>query len=270
MASTDQMYNRYTYVTDEKCIINANIYEYDIRACNVSVLRAYGKITEQEYQNFLMMDKQLREATIGNMERAENKTLGHSPTHNLITAGTKEAKQKLFELNNIKNENVVRIASDAVFVNVPYPLMYTTVPVGYNGSVTFKQNGPWHAMIKCNSVLVFFKRLDGAFDVVVKGINDVKVPLHASFLSFLAETVNNMERMPKNDVLRLFKEFYDSYVSLTLPIGYYREFNSNSCFRIKNSAIGSIFDIDESHRNLIDINYNLFILRDLYKTIMKY
>lgn len=264
-----QICDRYSYITDQKCIVNANIYEYDIRACNVSVLRAYKKISEQEYRNFLVMDKMIREKTIGEKERMENKIYGHSPTQKLIANGTKEAKEKLFELNGIRDEDVVRIASDAVFVNIPYPLQFTTVPIGYDGSVTFKQNGPWHAMVKCNSVIVFFKNLDdGNFDVVVKGINDRFIPIHTCFLSFLAELTTNMERMPRNDVLRLFKDFYENYVSMSLPIGYYREFNSNSSYRIKNSSVGSIFDLNESHKPIIDINYNLFILRDLYKTVM--
>jgi hypothetical protein len=187
----------------------------------------------------------------------------------LIQAGKIEAKEKLFDMNHITNEMIIRIASDAVMVNTLSPFTYTVVPIGNGyGTVEFKQNGPWHNYVRLFSVMVFFQKLpNGDFDVSVKGIKDEKVPLHAEFLSFVAQLISLME-IDKNSALRFFKEYYDRYVNMDLPINNYREFNSGSSFRVNKSGYGAIF-LDDAYKEKIDINYNLGILRDLYRMILK-
>ena len=244
MALLSNLYSKEQFNTPENLILNANIYEYDIVKCNVSVLRAYGEITEQEYRNFCEMPKMIREKAIGDRERMENSSLGYSPTHKLIQAGKIEAKEKLFDMNHITNEMIIRIASDAVMVNTLSPFTYTVVPIGNGyGTVEFKQNGPWHNYVRLFSVMVFFQKLPNA------------------------QLISLME-IDKNSALRFFKEYYDRYVNMDLPINNYREFNSGSSFRVNKSGYGAIF-LDDAYKEKIDINYNLGILRDLYRMILK-
>ena len=269
MVSQSNLSNKEQYNTPENIILNANIYEYDIVKCNVSVLRAYGKITESEYRNYCEMPKQVREEAIGNIIRNENAMYGHSETHKLILAGKTEAKEKLFQMNDITDDTVVRIASDAVTINRVVPCYNLVIPIGNgNGTVTFKQNGPWHAFIRLLNIMVFFQKLpDGNFDVAVKGINDSKVHFHTEFLSFVGELISLME-IDKNTALRFFKDYYHHYIHMELPVGNYREFNAVSAYRIFNSPYGSMF-MDESLKEKVDPNYNLNILRDLYRMILR-
>jgi hypothetical protein len=266
------LWSRKNYIVDQEFISDRYIYEYDIKAANVSVLRACEKITEEQYLNYLMMPKQLREYNIGMMIKMENNgSLLKSETYNTIQKGIEEAKYQLFTLNNLEDSQVIRVASDAVYVakKVDGILPVTIVPVG-KGTVQFKVNGPWNVMIKMpTNVILFINFLSNGYDITVKGIKDELLQFHQPMLGFICETISYVLAADKKSTLLKFKDFYQQYLNRELPIEFYREFNAGSSFRIMNSDIGSQF-IDEKYKNYIDISFNNYILRYLYHIIMTY
>ena len=266
------LWNRKNYIVDQEFISDQYIYEYDIKAANVSVLRAYEKISEEQYQNYLMMPKQLREYNIGMMIKMENNgSMLKSETYNTIQKGIEEAKYQLFMLNNLDDSNVIRVASDAVYVakKVDGSLPNTIVPVG-KGTVQFKVNGPWNMMIKMPSnVILFISFLSDRYDVAVKGIRNELLQFHQPILGFICEILSYITGSDKKSTLYKFKDFYKQYLDRELPIDFYREFNAGSSFRIMNSDIGTQF-IDERYKQYLDISFNNFVLRHIYHIIMTY
>lgn len=261
-----KLWERKQWVTDIPIILNNNIYEYDIKAANVNMLYAYGIITEDAYYNYLNMDKKIREVSIGLMQKNQKKQDGTNTIGQMINDGIKECKRLLFEANNIDDANVVRVASDAVYVMSEYPCPVTTVMLN-NHPIVFKVNGPYRSMLKLGNLVIFFALLENGYDVSVKGINDNLVHLHSDFLSFLCQIIDCMEHGDRDGTLRIYKDYYNAYIHRELPINHYREFNSSSSFRLINSTIGPRF-IDQSMMNLIDISYNNYILRELYRIIL--
>jgi hypothetical protein len=69
-------------------------------------------------------------------------------------------------------------------------------------------------------------------------------------------------------VLNRCNEFYTAYVNRQLDIGFYREFNAESCYRISMKDKSFLLvAAGENNKPYIDINYNLRILRDLIRVI---
>lgn len=269
---SQELWHRANYIVDQDYISNTYIYEYDLRAANISVLRAFEKINNDIYTKYLSMPKHLREYNIGMLIKEEKEFYNTSTIYDTIKKGIEEAKQQLFELNGLQDSQIVRIASDAVYVSdsIDKILPHTVVKIG-KGSVEFKVNGPWNTMIKFPmNVIVFMGYTpDEDYNVSVKGIDDTVLNLHEPFLGFICKILFYMEHYSKKDTLIVYKDFYNRYINKELPIEYYREFNSGSCFRLQNSDVGTRF-LDDQYMSYVDISYNNYILRTLYCIITTY
>ena len=245
-------------------IFNGNIQEYDISKANINILKAYGAISDQEYKDLYISEKQIREKIVGEMER-DNKEL-----IKIIQGGIIEAKHQLFITNAIDNSEVVRIANDSVYVNRQLPLQNNKINVnGYQ--IEFALKNIFTSMVRIGKVLIFINTggNDGGYIVDIKGIAKEKHMYHMKFAGIICNFIEMIERSPKEDVLRMYHDFYSSYINRLLPIEYYREFKATSCYRIKGGNIGAEF-LDEQYKDKLDIQYNLYCLRELYKIIMSY
>ena len=96
--------------------VSGRIVEYDIKAANISVLRDKEIISEADYIMLSSMPKNLREREIGLMEK-NNPSL-----YNKIADGITEAKLSLIRFNKIEDNQILRIANDAIYVNTPIDL----------------------------------------------------------------------------------------------------------------------------------------------------
>lgn len=272
---SQQLWERINYLTDKPFILSSNIYEYDITKANINVLRSMDMISEYEYNNYLLMDKMSREVAIGEkikQEREQSKILNKeesSETYKTIREGIKEAKRLLFIKNHLHDDDIIRIANDAVYIQSTNPLKYTSFTIGQNNHpVTFLCKGNFRSMIKLNRIIVLYNiDQNNNFIVDIKGINDDKVKFHEKFLGFICEIIYLMEQRDINTALYRFNSFYQSYVNLELDIDYYREFNEYSCYRIKHARTGAMM-LDPRYKEYLDISYNISILRILYSYIL--
>ena len=185
-----------------------------------------------------------------------------------INAGIIEAKKMLVEANNITLPEIVRIANDAVYINRPSILEHRVFD-----NIEFKVKSINHVCLRLmNKLFITFKSDENGLDIDVKGIGDNK-RLHGNYmLSFIATLVNTVERAGIDDGIRLLSDFYKRYTQLQLPIGFYREFNSGSAFRIKTgSRVNNYFVSDSTNLdiNIIDINYNAEVIRDLWTILFE-
>ena len=268
---SNELYKKVNYLVDIPLMINANIVEYDISKANISMMLSYGIITQYEFDRYAAMDKMTREISIGRMEKSDSGELTQSglKIKTCISDGIKRAKQLLIERNNIAEESIVRIANDAIFVNNVY-LKYTDFDLNNNGVIiSFKQKNQYNIMINLERVTIFINDnpMSNTIDVEVKGINDNLLYKHQAFLSFIVNTVSDMQRSGKSTALTIFNDFYEQFINMQLPLEYYREFNSDSMYRI--NGCGYLMDmVSERLRPMISIEYNLQILRKLYSLII--
>lgn len=253
--------NKDTYITPYSRYISGNIIEYDIRAANINMLYKYGKIDINLYTYLANLPKQDREIYVGRMVR-EDRSIGEC-----YEQGIRDHKVMLAEANNIKVEEIIRIAKDAVYINRPYILQNRIF-----GNVEFKIGLMCDVALILSSDLIIFYGVDnnGNMNIEVKGLGKSK-ELHANgMLSFIATLINTVERAGVQDGLKLISNFYTSYINKQLPIQFYRQFDSDSRYRVNISGIGTAAISDESvitDLNALDINYNAKIIREIFGII---
>jgi hypothetical protein len=120
-------------------------------------------------------------------------------------------------------------------------------------------------MTKLNNILIFFK-YGKDIDIDVKGSGDSD-KLHQDFmLQIIANTIYRLECLSAKDACVFLESCIEKYLKLEFPIEFYRELNPASLYKIKGSSycISSCNDI-----NMIDINYNYMILRELWSILIE-
>lgn len=261
----EYLYNKMNYKAAVNYVINEYIREYDINKANISVLRDRGILSEDEYQYFLRCDRSERQIKIGLMIKNDPSIYG------VIKQGIIDAKRKLFIENNISDSEVLQIRNDAVFLLNREPTRTDF------GLVKFSLRNVYTSFYKITN-LEFFYFLDqvtGTEKLSVTGINDeqyarVVYPLHKDyFIDFLLTLFETAQNSGINDVIDILTAFYNKYINRELDIGYYREFNPNSEFKIANFSVAlndsyRIPNLSQQQLKYVDIETNRKILQDLF------
>lgn len=251
-----------TYLIDRK-YVSGRIIEYDIRRANSTILFKYNKIDQDLYNYLNNVDKNIREVTIGKMIR-EDKEIDK-----IIKKGIIEAKKQLFEANNIQPHEVIRIANDAVYVNRSMNLQYTDFDI-----VHFAQKSISNSFLNLNKYLFFINYDNNQIGVDIKGIGENQI-LHQDYLiSIIVNIICTLEFNSIKEAIKQLNLFIDDYVNLRLDVGFYREFNPESKFRlkpfIKYTRFSFLSDfVDQNEISSIDISYNLYILRELMSILFQ-
>lgn len=239
---------------------SGRIVEYDIRSANISILRTYNAIDENYYNYLKNLPKSDREIEIGLLiQRDKN-------IYNIISKGIEEHRLMFLEANNIKSEQIIRIANDAIYINTPFDLDNRF----FGDYVEFRQKSISSSiLVLSNSIIIFSKYLpNGMIDIDIKGINK-NIVYHQDYIcSVLGTAIYMLDNCDIYDTMNYINEFIEKYLKLELSIEYYREFNSQSLYRIKGSEMGISY-MSESDINLVDITYNYTLLRELWSIIFE-
>lgn len=238
---------------------SGRIVEYDISKCNISMLRKYGAIDNDSFTFLLGLPKFAREKEIGLME------IYNPKLYEIIDNGTVEAKLKLAELNNIQINEIVRIANDAIYVNRFTDLPYTKL----DNFVEFKMKSICSVVLFItNNISIYYNRdnSNGQISLDIKGLGNNAILHQNHFSSFLATVITLLEYSSIEDCTKFITEFYNDYINKRLDINFYREFNPESMFSIKNSGyyLSQVDSLD-----LVDIKFNMNIIREIWGIILE-
>ena len=206
-----ELYKRTLYTKKVQYIIN-EIHEYDISKANISILLQGGYISQNEYNMYLQMSKMQREIAIGNLQK-------DSKFSKVISDGFMQARKCLIEANNLTEDDIVSIKKDAFYVMKR--LQYTSF-----NNIKFTLRNSYHMFIYCRGIEIYYgmNEFDGNDSGIIdiKGINDNKLSLHMSYLSFLAYifkyVLNNNTPMAIQELM----SFIQKYNNRELDIDYYR------------------------------------------------
>lgn len=250
--------------------ISGRIIEYDIKSANIACLREGDYITEEDYQYLSRLPKQQREVEIGLRIKQD------ASIYTKIQKGIKWAKKELIKANNIDPDNIIRIANDAVYINSMTNLSYTK----FGNYIQFVPKSVSNIFLNLNKTIILLGfNENGQIHVDVKGIADDKVLLHENYMiNTIVTAIAYVERAGIQEAVSYLSELCMHYVRYELPIGYYREFNSFSSYRIKNifgqfnPFNGDSFGADnlnEADKYSLDINYNYAVLRELWSILLE-
>lgn len=257
LASKDSYFAPLRYIT-------GRIVEYDIKSANISMLKKYGIINDEYYNYLSNLPKNIREVEIGLRIRDEQQySSDHSSiTYTTISNGIKEAKRMLFDSNDIKYDEVIRIARDAVYINRQFDLQYTV----FDNVIEFRKKVVADAVIKLsNSLIIFFWHNENGLNLDIKGLGNNEY-LHQDYmLSFIGSVLLTAERAGISDALNLISSFYKDYINRTLDIRFYRELNPDSLYKIEYS---NYYVSLPNSANDIDISFNANIIRELWSILI--
>lgn len=254
-----ELWKSVNYTADIDYLIGSFVREYDIAKANINILLWKGLISIEQYNFLYNADRMTRQITIGKM-RASNPDLGKA-----LDDGVLEVKKLFFESNNIQDYEVLAIKNDAVYIINKIPMITKF------DNVEFVCKNVYTSYLRINRIqyLYYFDTMTKKEVLDIKGIGEQQVALHQNFFyEFLLELLNVSTVDSIETVLLLIQAFSQKYVNLDLEIGYYREFNPSSCYRIRGGLhyMNLLADhLPEKDKGCVDISYNYSILRELYK-----
>lgn len=273
-SETYNILSNQNYLTPSR-YISGRIVEYDIRSANISILRTKNIISEDEYINLYNMPKKQREIEIG------LKIKNDSSIYESIKEGIKEARLELGKSNIINPDSIVRIANDAVYINSNIDLKNTK----FGNYVEFRKKSAYNIMIQLYNIIIFLAFLpDGNLDIDVKGLGEENIKLHEDYILYtIISTIVIKERSGTIAAISYLTDICEKYIHYNLPVGYYREFNSESSYRLKYTIPGNtvnmtrmpgynlgINNVSEYDKNSLDINYNYSVLRELWSILIEF
>lgn len=242
-----QIWERHYYRNkDIDFFINNQIIEYDIKSAGLSLAKEYGYLDKNIIKKLDEISKDERNRLMG-IIKIKDKQLVKNENKALV-----EARKKFIEMNNIDNDNIISIKKDALFVSKEcYNLK--------SGEIQFVPKNKYTSYMVLNNIEFYYNRLK----LDIKGINDDLLKLHNDYmLQFFKQYFQYIEMGKSNKLLDFIAGFVYRYKSRDLDIGYYREFNAMSLFKLnKQTSHGTeylIKYIDEESFNDIDIGYNFF------------
>lgn len=263
MNTESSLWNLLNYKTSAKYLINTYIREYDLSKANINALLYTNRISQDEYNRFLNMDKRNREVSIGLMIKNDRSI------YKDIQKGIIEAKRRLFLKNSIDSFEVVSIKNDAVFIH-GRALQFTQFP-----PFDFKVKNEYTIYLQLQELEVYYgdniDQYTGEIltNLDVKGIGDNTLLVHQNgMLELICEVCYRLQREKIEDTMSWIIQIYDKFINRQLPKEYYRNFDNNSMYKIHTfTRVASLVDIDDSMIQYLDINRNLLILRDLVSII---
>ena len=235
------------------------IFEYDLSKANINALLEHGKINQETYNRLYNAPRMERQVYVGNMIRDD------SNIYNIIQSSIIKAKQNLFESNGIKDEEILCIKNDAVFM-ISRKLTNTK----FNHMI-FNLKNTYTAFYHINGLeFYYYKNKISEEEILdIKGINDEKLYLHRNgMLDFVAEIFSLLDEGNLLDARQILVSFYEDYLHLKLPVEYYRSLDNYSNYRLRAGMYTySINVITEKELPFIDIEPNRRFLQELFKII---
>lgn len=263
MIHTSNLYELLNYISPVKYLSSVIITEYDISKANVNALYQAGVIGSDRYQFLCALPKHDREWEVGKMIEYDR----YNKVYNTISSGIIEAKKNLFIQNDLEDNEIVRIANDAVFVMRAMLLQHTDF-----GMMKFIPKGRYTTFVNLGNIVILFSSAMDDLNIDVIGIGDEELKYHSNFmLEFIANLLLLVETNTIDAVISFFSKFYSLYVDRKLSIRYYRELNSSSMYTIKQTPKKMSYQIsflEENDKDKVDISYNANILRELYSIIV--
>ena len=206
-----KLYEKHNYLNSNiKYIKNGIITEYDMKNGGISILYEKKLITDKEY-NYLMnnLNKEERNVTIGKWLK-ENKNISKE-----LMNGFKEARKLFFELNNIKDEDVLSIKKDAIF------LINRTVNIeNINDNYCFRQKNQYTSYINILKKEFYYSMFNNSFEI--KGFTENVLEKQENFLfNFVKNCLVIDSNGMKDKLFIKLLEFKDNFINNKLDFNYY-------------------------------------------------
>lgn len=253
------LYLKTVYTTRAEWIVN-EIFEYDIQKANISILLEYGYISPEEYHMYSQMNRINRQIAIGRMQTDKRYS-------EALSKGFEESRRKLCESNNLIDEEIVSIKKDA---------MYTLKKCHVTdfGNVHFTLRNVFRIYMRIMKLEIYFawNEVTDSYLFDIKGISDDKLPVHTELLNRIGDILRYVQIGDIDTAITQAFVLRTCYLNHELPIECYREFNTDSKYRLYNSQY-YVFDLTEDEKSgwetLIDDGFNNIFLNEFHRILVE-
>ena len=259
-----EIYEKNKYIAPYDWLINKRIQEWDLRKANISILRSLNILSEEDYIRYLNMPKMQREIEMGNLRK-------DPIIENEYKRGLVNTKRLFFELNDIKEENILYIDHDSI--TVVYDL-YDTKQIQGNISpyLEFRLKNTYTSFYKLFNMDFLYFNISSHESFRFKGVDEYKLrEIHKKyFIDLLLSIAYSAQHDKIENTIDMIQNVYYSYSNKEMDLNYYREFTTEGKFKLFTTSYYIYYSniVEEKDRPFIDISYNSSILRLFYKIMM--
>lgn len=249
----NMLYKRDNYLNKNiEYLFNTEIIEYDMKQAGYNLCKYYNLLPEDTIKTLDKVNKHHKRILLGLIQRKDKEF------RKKLKDAFSDMRELFFKANNIEEDEVLSIKKDAIFV-------FKHCEITQFDNVLFVPKNIYTSYLYVDRKELYYNK--NTLDV--KGINDELLKYHKNgMLEFLnhvflmMETYNNSKRINK-----FLKDFSYLYRTKDLPIEFYREFNTNSCFHLFDKELKKeiyFSDLGDEYVDKIDISYNyLNIIRPI-------
>lgn len=260
MSST--LWQKVNYSARIEYIIDSQIREFDISKANISILRDANVLSEEQYQYYLTAPRMERQVYIGKLQGSNTEVT------NILKSGIINAKKVFMESNGIQDSEILYIRNDAIAIIGNRYIGNLKI----SNRVSFRESARYSSFYKFNAIdmLYYYDPVTHSEVLDVKGLGKSGTEVHKSFMiDFLCELFFRAQMEGIKQAITILQAFHQRYLNKELNIGYYREFNPQSYFKLRSgmSMYSSLYmdHCTEWHKQILDISYNDNLLRHFAK-----
>ena len=240
------------YQADILSLTNRTIIEYDMKSANTSLAREFHLLPESKISEIDSLGKKARVVAIGKIKQSDGSY------NDREKAAFMEARRLFFEKNDIKDDEVISIKRDAIFVT-----RYVDV-TKVGEYIDFRPKNEYTSFVYMKPLEIYYS--PNGLDI--KGISDeIYEKYHKDYFGeFLFTAIRILNNCEKEEALKYIRRFFDEYKWRKLDTGYYREFNNMSQFRYLSGEVA--MDEFMEDLSLVDISHNFKLIIQFLQTIM--
>lgn len=245
MPEYSNLFEKTLYTTDKfQYLFGDLIVEYDIESAGFNICKEFKLLDEDKIKEIEKMGKKDRQIALGYIQKEDKEFI------NKLNEGFKNCRKWFFENNLIRDEDVLSVKKDAIF------LRKRRCKNTEFGNIKFRIKNEYNSFMNINNLEFYC----GDSDFSCKGIRDEVLKLHKNFmLSFINEYMKAM-CVSKKDTINMIKMFATFYRDLKLEHEFYRELNHESLYKPKKDIkiFSNVFGFNDYGMNLkyLDISYN--------------
>ena len=254
-------FHRKTYLAPVPYLINHFIYDYDIRKANLNIFYAKGMIDEETFNLIsTTFDRDQREVYFGLLQK--DKAVSDAYGDALA-----EYRERFITQNSIDDSHLLSVKNDAI-CTIDLPCQCTK----FDNGVEFVLKNVYTSYFNINKLEMYYSldQITGRELIDIKGINDKKLALHQGYMiDFLCNIFESIQTELIEDTLQFILDFQKKYINRELPLGFYRELNADSCYRVSGrDGMQSLWNTwNETDIGYLNIITNLNIIRNLYSIV---
>ncbi len=200
-----------------------NIVEYDMQSASLSVSRRFHLLSDQWLDQLERMPKATRTKQIG-LHQLHDKQFSDD-----MINGVLQTRKEFIETNNLNDENIVTLHSDALMFIQKHPIKDNIE------GVQFIQKNAWSSYIRYSRVEMFYH--DGMIDY--KGIPSQMLMQHTLGIHQYLLNVFNLIEDDNQDIYTYLSRFQKLYLQDKLPEYYYIPFGNTGKYKTENLKLFS-------------------------------